>query len=238
MLTYPDWGAYQSNVISPEGDLGEVIARLGGPRYRREGRILSYADCSPNLDGWKLSTPGVTIWTEYGNSYVGIASIHAFGPSSASPYVKRWIPMTISRRIGLEFFTYQENTQNSLVYAEIEFLNGTQGYLARFSLNGATGDIYYWNNSGGWTFLTTTNVIQMINNWYNFKMVADGDASTPVYARMIINNQEIAITQPLWIETLSPATYGTAFKVTFVSEDTINNYSQFIDGITITTNER
>ncbi len=229
MLTYPDHGAYQSSVISPEGDLGEIIARLGGPRFRREGRILSFADCSPGLDGWDLSAG--TGYVSYGSSFVGSAKVTFFGLGSST--ISKHIPNTQSLRMGIDIMVNPRNS-NNITFMQIIFYLGTILRWAQISVNHASGLIQYLDGTGAITTLTTTPLVADVDTWINLKMVADGDLGQ--YVRFIANNTEFPMSQSLL--QVNSNKYGTTFEITATRINPVIDTNIELDAMLITTNER
>lgn len=235
MLTYPDYGAYPSTIVTPEGDLGEIIARLGGPRFRREGRILSYADFSPGLDGWQ-PTNAVTIVQRLGVAYVGNASLRFSGAPPNNPYMTKTVPNTQSLRMGLECAINQESSWN-LTTLEIQFYTPTAFITYAVRVNAILGKIDYLDSNNTYQQLVTNiDAIKATFRWMNLKLVADANATPPTYVRFSVNNTEYAMGQQPYSQPQS-IDQGTKFQIQVQSADGVNNFINWVDAPVITTNE-
>lgn len=234
-LTYPDYGVYPSTIITPEGDLGEIIARLGGPRFRREGRILSFADCNPSLDGW-IPDGGPYVYQGYGLGYNGAGYLAFLGLAGTPGSISKILPLTQSLRMGLDIMVNPRSNNNRMILSQV-YYKGGRLYWAQIELRFVTGDIYYFGDDGNWHLLINTNLIQETNAWLNAKLISDADITIPSYVRLIINNTEFAINYPLY-NASTPRHSGGEDQLAVYSHDAVNAYNAFVGNIVITTNER
>lgn len=236
-LTYPDYGVYQSQVISPEGDLGEIAAKITHPRYRREGRILSFADCSPSMDGWMLDTSCSIEYNTFQYEGTGAVSGNASVLCQDSPpnvaSVVKFLPTTLNRRMGLEFMIAFNNTNSRIIMETTYWLNLT-AKIGRITFNSANGDVSYQDDTGYHLF-TTHPGLTYVRNWINVKLVTDYDTSK--YIRFYIDNDEYIINQVLRNEATF-GEYGSFFGIYGYSWDGILELNYNLDNLLITTNER
>lgn len=237
-LTYPDYGVYPSQVITPEGDLGEIAAKLAHPRYRREGRILSFADCSPGLDGWQLnhdafieySVPGAT----GPGSASGNAHIQCTNADAGTTAILKYVPTTLDRRMGFEYMLALD-TNNVEIIFELTYWEALTARIGRIKIICPTGDVYYQNNAGTYTQFAAHNVFTYIRNWINVKLVTDYTLNQ--YIRFYINNRDYDMGFALRGEgTLGE--YGTFLAIYGYNYTGSGIFRFNIDSLLITTNER
>lgn len=236
--TYPDYGAYDSTIITPDIDLAELGARLGTPRFRREGRVLVWADFSPNLDGIEANAPGggVQIIRSANFAFIGEASLLFFGIPGNTPFIDRTVPNTDSLRMGLECSIYNAVGFN-MVTLEIQYYLPTNLWKTAIRIRGDTGQIQYLNSLGGWdTLITGVVPLQATNRWISLKMVSDANALPVIYDRFMVNNTIFELAPEGYALAATPE-LGTNTQIKAESANGINDFAVYIDNVIVTTNE-
>lgn len=236
--TYPDYGAYDSTIISPDIDIAELGARLATPRFRREGRVLVFADFSPNLDGIEPNAPGggVQIIRSGNYAFIGEASLLFYGVPGNTPFIDRTIPITDSLRIGLECAIYNAISTN-MVTLEIQYYLIDRLVKTAVRVKGDNGEIQFLDSAGVWQTLTSGLVpLQATNRWIDLKLVSDANSLPVRYARFIVNNTVYQMVPEGYV--LAPTTeLGINTQVKAESTDGINDFAVYIDSVIVTTNE-
>jgi hypothetical protein len=236
--TYPDYGTYDSTIISPDIDLAELGARQGTPRFRREGRVLVYADFSPSLDGIETNVPGggIQIIRSANYAFIGEASLLFFGVPGNTPFIDRTTPITDSLRIGLECAIYNA-VEFNMITLEIQYYLIDRLTKTAVRVKGDTGTIEFLNNAGAWQNVIGGVVpLQATNRWIDLKLVADANSLPVRYARFMVNNT-IYEMNPEGYSLAPTIELGINTQIKAESADGINDFAVYVDTVIVTTNE-
>lgn len=237
--TYPDDGATQSTYIAPDIDMAELAARLGSPvTWRRDGRVLSLTNFSPDADGWILSSGGATV--EIASSdyiYSGDASCHLFtavNPPATGNIYKR-IPLPTSSRLGLEVMLCEYVATNHKVELTIyRAVNPTTTARARVQIDLLNGTISYFDSAGAYQLFYTKasgGFSREMN--HNFKLVADFENNT--YLRMFAD--DVLTEMPFVLNNFVGAIDTAMFEIAVVPQAVDGLINIYIDNAIITSSE-
>lgn len=236
--TYPDFGAAQSGTIAPDIDIAELAARMGSPvTWRRDGRVLSLTNFSPDADGWVLSSGGATV--EIASSdyiYSGDASCHLFttvNPPATGNIYKR-IPIPSSARIGLEAMICEnvgvDHDVYFTLYRKVDNANYTK---AGVKIEMITGRAYYLNNVGAYVLFYTRPAAYTREMNHNFKLVVDFANTT--YLRFFTD--DVLVEMPYIPQNIVGALDIMVFEINITPHVAGGLINIFVDNTIITCSE-
>lgn len=233
--SYPDYGVTPSAYIPADVDMAELAARVSAvDRYRREGKVLSLADCAPDLDGWNLQTLAYLSTTK---AIIGNTSVLLSGPYGSTPLISKYFPVTANLKMGLSFYVNVDFYTDNYLFIQLQALAPPNWRYARIRVDFSTGTITHLNNSGIYTTIhMETNLIQ-VNRWHNLKLIADFE--NDLYLRFFLNNTDLFAgnTAPLYTSGASGPGMGFLAQIYAQSVNPAHQTNINIDGMILSIHE-
>lgn len=236
--TYPDGGVSESEYLPADIDSAELAARLGSPDvYRREGRVISVTDFSPNTEGWKFSSAFNFISTR--QAYNGVSSAYISGdPPPAQRMISKDLPVNSSLKMGLSVYNMISFSLFQNIYVRMKHISSTIIKNATIKIDYNAAQISYLNSAGTYTLFYSNPEVKTLDKWINWKLIADFE--NDLYLRFFYNNIDTmaGITPPA-LRVTAGATFGTGIEAALYAESSLapNSFYTFFDSPIITIHE-
>jgi len=231
--TIPDGGVIPSEYLPADIDSAELAARIGSPDvYRREGRVISITDFSPNREGWVFTNCILSA----ARAYNGNASVLQNAPFGSASTMEKLLPINASLKMGLSCYSIIETHYTQYQFLKMRLASGSGDKSGFIRIDYDNAQLAYLNSSGVYTVFYTNTNLRSLLTWVNFKLTVDFENN--LYLRFFWNN----------IDTMAgispPALYnaagvpGTGIICSVQAQSTIAAPSRvFVDSPIVTVHE-
>lgn len=193
----PDFGMYAvKEVTASISDMGEVAARLGSiVIFDRRGEVVDFDNFEGTLIKGLAAVPsypiGISLSSETARSGSQCVRLRPADAIDAILSITKGYTPLGSNRLGFEAsFTPSDN--RARVGIEMDKRTRTLIQVGGIQVDTITGDLYYYNPDGVYTYFTTLGSFHKhISIFYTMKLVLD--FATSKYVRFLFGPEEIDV---------------------------------------------